>query len=251
MIQYSEFANNGYGNGRSHNMYINRVASFTLEYCYSHNAKVGHLVKSRAAQNFILYNRLSGEGGTDSYELDLPNGGVSYVIGNLIEQGPYTQNPGMVTFGEEGAVPGSALFLINNTIVNDLPNEGLYLNVDSSVQNPAIVTNNIMWGSSKTNTCRGAVTMSKNLIGVNPQLVNQSMYDYHLLASSPAINTGIPPGTGNGFSLLPVLQYVHPACDETRSLVGVIDIGAYEYGSGSSKNGTGNGCLTFPRGALK
>lgn len=70
VIEDSEFANNGAGDGQSHNMYIGEIKSFTLRGCYSHDAVEGHLVKSRALANFILYNRLSDEAGTASYELD-------------------------------------------------------------------------------------------------------------------------------------------------------------------------------------
>ena len=85
VIEDSEFARNGAGDGYSHNMYINHVRSFTLEGSWSHDARVGHLVKSRALVNHILYNRITGQDGTDSYEIDLPNGGRSDVIGNVIE----------------------------------------------------------------------------------------------------------------------------------------------------------------------
>ena len=69
LIENSEFAENGYPDGLSHNMYIGQIAEFTLQYSYSHSAIAGHLVKSRAIRNFSLYNRLTGELGTSSYEL--------------------------------------------------------------------------------------------------------------------------------------------------------------------------------------
>ncbi|MGI8958446.1 MAG: hypothetical protein ACR2IV_01530 [Bryobacteraceae bacterium] len=75
-IEFSEFANNGAGDGQSHNLYIGSVAALKFAFNYSHDAIVGHLLKSRAAVNYILYNRLTGENGTDSYEIDLPNGGT-------------------------------------------------------------------------------------------------------------------------------------------------------------------------------
>jgi len=86
VIKFTEFARNGYKDGQSHNLYIGHVASLDFEFNYSHDAIVDHLLKSRAAVNYVLYNRLTGENGTDSYEVDLPNGGTSYVIGNLIQQ---------------------------------------------------------------------------------------------------------------------------------------------------------------------
>ncbi|NIA30707.1 MAG: hypothetical protein GWP06_12445, partial [Actinobacteria bacterium] len=48
LIEYSEFYHNGFGDGYTHNMYIGEVNSFTLRFCYSHGAKIGHNVKSRA-----------------------------------------------------------------------------------------------------------------------------------------------------------------------------------------------------------
>jgi hypothetical protein len=76
LIEYSEFARNGYRDGMSHNLYIGHSASLTFRFNYSHDSVVGHLLKSRSAVNYVLYNRLTGESGTGSYEIDLPNGGT-------------------------------------------------------------------------------------------------------------------------------------------------------------------------------
>jgi hypothetical protein len=70
LIEYSEFANNGYGDGFSHNMYILDAERFTLRYTYTHHARIGHNVKTRARENYILYNRIMDEsGGSASYAL--------------------------------------------------------------------------------------------------------------------------------------------------------------------------------------
>ena len=75
-------------------------------------------MKSRALRHFVLYNRLPGENGSSSFELDLPNGGLTYVVGNVIEQGPNTENVTVVGYGEEGASnPHSYLYFVNNTVV--------------------------------------------------------------------------------------------------------------------------------------
>src|SRR5690349_168157 len=87
-IDHTEFSRNGYGDGYSHNICIGAVRTFSLTFSWSHDARVGHLVKSRAATNNILYNRLTQQAGAGSYELDLPNGGLSRVVGNVIQQGP-------------------------------------------------------------------------------------------------------------------------------------------------------------------
>jgi MYXO-CTERM domain-containing protein len=232
IIEYSEFANNGFGDGFSHNMYIGNEGRFTLRYSYSHAAKVGHLVKSRAAENYILYNRLSGEDGTGSYEIDLPNAGTSYVIGNLIQQGPSTQNPTFVTYGVEGATPqnpGHTLFVVNNTFVNDRTAGGTFISVGSAITTPAFIVNNIFFGGGTVTNQTGAMQMT-NFTQGDPRLVDRAAYDYHLAPGSPCINAGSDPGTGAGFVLLPSRHYVHPAGGADRTIAGIIDIGAYEFG---------------------
>ncbi|HST77601.1 MAG TPA: right-handed parallel beta-helix repeat-containing protein, partial [Verrucomicrobiae bacterium] len=73
LIEFSEFGHNGFGDGQSHNLYIGNIAKLIFRYNYSHHANVGHLLKSRAAQNVITYNRLSDEAtGNSSYQIDLP-----------------------------------------------------------------------------------------------------------------------------------------------------------------------------------
>ena len=232
LIEFTEFARNGYRNGMSHNLYIGHAAQLMFQYNYSHDSIVGHLLKSRAAVNYVLYNRLTDESGTGSYELDLPNGGTSYVIGNLIEQGTNSQNSTIVTYLEEGVNsqnPGMDLYVVNNSIVNDLTT-GTFIFIGTADTVPAVIKNNIFVGPG-TLTNQASATLANNFSG-NPLFVNQANFDYHLTAGSPAIDAGTNPGSANGFSLTPAFDYVHPACGETRSIVGsAIDIGAYEYGN--------------------
>ncbi len=240
VIEYSEFANNGFGDGYTHNLYINHVASLTFRYNYSHDAKIGHLLKSRAAENYVLYNRITGENGTDSYEIDLPNGGLSYIIGNLIEQGPNTDNSTIVSYQREGANdanPSHLLFVVNNTFVNDRPNGGTFLGIDAAVTDPVVLRNNIFVGPGTVIDQAGAV-QEGNYQG-DPQFVNAAAYDYHLQPGSPCVDQGVAPGTGSGYDLTPVFQYVHPASAEGRAIVGTIDVGAYELGGGVGTGGSG------------
>jgi len=238
VIQSSEFANNGAGDGYSHNMYLNHYASFTLEYSYTHGAKVGHLVKTRAYVNYILYNRITDESGTTaSYEIDIPNGGTSYVIGNLIEQGAASQNPTIVTTGEEGTSnPSQAFYFVNNTVVNDL-GSGTFVNVASGTT--STIENDIFHG--KGTLPSGGTTNFDDSMG-DPMLVDEASFDYHLSAGSPCIDHGTAPGSAGTQSLEPDHEYVHPASSEGRAVVGsAIDIGAYEFGVVDTDAGTGDG----------
>lgn len=231
LIETSEFAHNGAGDGQSHNMYLNHYASFTLRFSYSHGAVEGHLVKSRAYKSFILYNRLTDEAGTEaSYELDLPNGGTSYVIGNLIEQSDLG-NDNIVETGDEGTTnPTQVIYLINNTIVND-HNNGTFLNVTGAT---ATIVNNIFKGAGTITNAAGATMLNNwNDSMGDPMLVDVGNYDYHLASGSPCVDKGGSAGTGPDMSLAASYEYVHPENGEGRIVTGsAIDIGAYELGGG-------------------
>jgi hypothetical protein len=231
LIERSEFSANGAGDGFSHNLYIGNFATFVLQYSYSHRANVGHLVKSRAYSTYVLYDRLTDEtGGMASYETDIPNAGTAYVIGNIIEQSPTTQNSTIMTFGEEGTPSGydTHLFVINNTILNGL-GSGTFIN--DSTNTPAVLTNNIFYNGG-TITNQASATLTTNFSMSSPMFVDLTSYDVNLVAGSPCINAGTSPGTSGSQSLTPVFEYVHSLSEEPRIIVGpAIDIGAYEYGN--------------------
>jgi hypothetical protein len=228
VIEFSEFAGNGRGDGLSHNIYIGHVRSFTLRYSYSHDADMGHLVKSRATTNYILYNRLTEQAGTGSYELDLPNGGLSYVIGNLVQQGPSSPNSTLFAYGLEGVTnPNSQLYLVNNTFVND-KGSGTAVLLAAGVTAPARAQNNISTGSP-TFVSQAAAILTTNCLTANPQFVNRAAFDYHLTSGSPCRNAGSAPGTGQGYALTPTLQYVYDTGVAPRVVSGsAIDAGALE-----------------------
>lgn len=229
LIEYSEFARNGYGDGLTHNIYIGNVKQFTLQFSHSHLAKVGHLVKSRAATNYILYNRLTDETGTASYELDLPKGGLSYVIGNLIQQSRNTENSNIVSYLEEGTAarnPSQALYIVNNTFVNSL-GRGTFVHTGSADRTPVVLENNLFSGGGTVTNHTNAI-LKTNFVGA-PLFVNATLYDYHLAPGSPGIGAGTTPDTAFGYSLIPIYQYAYDTCGERRLTVGAIDIGALGY----------------------
>ncbi|AUX44594.1 uncharacterized protein SOCE26_060600 [Sorangium cellulosum] len=244
LIEYTEFASNGFGDGQSHNLYINHVDKLVFQYNYSHHAKVGHLLKTRALENHILYNRLTGEDGNNSYEIDVPNGGKTLILGNLIQQSPTTDNGGIITYAVEGASnPSDSLFVVNNTIVNDRQNGGTFMNIASGVA-PAIVRNNIFVGPGTIVTQEDAV-QEGNVQG-DVMFVDQASFDYHLQAGSPAVDEGVAPGQAEGLDLTPRYHYVHPAGAIGRMTMGTIDVGAYELNGdveagGASGGGPGGG----------
>lgn len=244
LIERCEFAKNGAGDGQSHNMYLNHYAKFTLQYSYTHSSNVGHLIKSRALESHILYNRISDDESTNvSYEINLPDGGRAFVIGNLIEQASDPngeQNGAIIDFASESAQPNSDLFVVNNTIVNNRTKGGTFVQIKDTVTTPAVLRNNILSGNG-TACSQASAVLDHNFTMGDPGLVNAMNHDYHLVAGSPCADAGIDPGMGDSQSLTPAFQYVHPTSFEKRTAVGTIDIGAYELGGGSSSTGTGAG----------
>ncbi|OOG51175.1 hypothetical protein [Polaromonas sp. C04] len=130
-IDNSEFAYNQRPDGHNHNLYVGQIARLSVTGSYFHHAHIGHLLKSRAAVSRIVNNRLiDGAGGTASYELEFPNGGMAYVAGNTIAQSAGTENPVLISFGAEGYKwPRNEIDLENNTLVNPLPLGGVFLKV--------------------------------------------------------------------------------------------------------------------------
>jgi hypothetical protein len=248
VIEFSEFGHNGFGDGYSHNLYIGHVSSLVFRGNYSHDANVGHDLKSRAITNTITYNRFSSTppgqtgstaSGQPSYEIDLPNAGTSYVIGNVIEQPAANQNPGMLAYGEEGASnPANDLYVVNNTFLNDDSSRGTFVLVGSTVTTPVLMQNNIFAGVG-TVTTQGTAIDKTNYKSLSPAFVDRANYDLHPAPGSPMIDAGSAPGTSaSGTALTPVSQYKHVANIEARPVAGNIDIGAYEVASGTATTTT-------------
>jgi len=233
VIEHSEFAHNGVGDGYTHNLYIGHVRSFTLRYSYIHHAIVGHNVKSRAAWNDIRYNRIMDEkDGSSSYAIDLPNGGLAFLVGNLIQQGPRTENPTIVSYGAEGLqYPANELYFVNNTVVNDLPAGGRFIFVRDGTRVARLV-NNVFAGRGSVLSGRGEAI--NNATVARTVFVDAGAFDYRVRDSVAVIGRGIDPGSAHGVELRPIAQYVHKARARPRGSTEKLDLGALEY-AGSSK----------------
>ncbi|WP_313029291.1 hypothetical protein [Massilia alkalitolerans] len=238
LVEKSEFGRNGFGTGYTHNLYIGAVASLTFRHNFSHDANIGHNLKSRARVNTISYNRFSSlpEGqagsGKPSYEINIPNAGTTYIIGNVIQQPASNGNPSLIAYGEEGASnPGHDLYIVNNTLLNDDASRGTFVYVGGGVTKPVLLQNNIFGGVGTLITQTGAVEKT-NYRAAAPAFVDRAAYDLRPTDSTLVVNAGSLPGlSAAGLDLLPTSQYRHVADGESRTLVGVLDIGAYEASS--------------------
>ncbi len=255
LIEYTEFAHCGYGNGYSHNLYVGHVNSLTFRFNYTHHCKVGHCLKSRAQNNFIYYNYFADENdGYSSRLIDLPNGGFTIVMGNILMQGQEAINGNAFGYGLEGLINEAPheLYTINNTFVNKRSGARFVsVKEGTSVVN---LSNNIFAGTG-TVLEGTATTFENNVIETNItslKFLNENNFDYHLTSTSPAIDAGASINDMNGLSLTPDFEYVHQMQSTKRTINENIDAGAFEYDSGTAAHShTFSSFLVYPNPVQK
>jgi len=216
----SEFGDAPHTQGDLHHLlYVGAIARFSLRGSRFANGYLGHLVKSRARENHILYNMLvDGAGGKSSYELEFPNGGVAYVIGNTIGQSAGTDNPKMLSFGAEGGRwPENALYMAHNTLINDF-HAGSFVHVWSDKLAGDVevwLLNNLMVGNGELFRPAQGRFDGNRVVG-RGELIEQGGVPSRLTSGSPLRGAVRPPGEANEVALLPSAEFTFPV--GTRSL---------------------------------
>lgn len=209
-VEDCEFAYNQRPDGHNHNLYAGRIAKLSVVGSYFHHARTGHLLKSRAAVNQILYNRLTDEpGGTASYELEFANGGLAFLVGNIIEQGNQTENPHLISFGAEGYTwAQNEIYLVNNTLVNGLGRSGIYLRVAPGA-NSIHAVNNLLLGPGSLERA-GPGRYRNNLAATSQDFLDPGAHDYRLKSDSVLVGKYDGAGRVHGQDLTPTREYAHP-----------------------------------------
>lgn len=116
LIESSEFAGNGAGDGYTHGIYVNRIANLTVRDSYFHDTPVGHLLKSRAAETVIENSRFEdGPDGTASRQIDLPNGGQAVIRDSVLYKAADASQGDMIGFGLEGNLHAARELSIEGT----------------------------------------------------------------------------------------------------------------------------------------
>ncbi|MGB9611117.1 MAG: right-handed parallel beta-helix repeat-containing protein [Bryobacteraceae bacterium] len=211
LVEYSEFDSNGHGDGYSHNIYVGRIAEFTMQFCWSHDAREGHLVKSRAAVTNLLYNYFDTGAGTGSYEVNLPENGAGLLLGNLIVQRGSTHNPAVLAAGEEAAAPRAetSLRVVHNTFVNLGPASAVFVRVGPGGPRTPQLVNNVFLGPGAVTNLELALPRGNETASA-PASLEPGRFELLLRALKPTVSP-LPE------ELIPRFEYRHPACGARRA----------------------------------
>ncbi|NQX89299.1 MAG: right-handed parallel beta-helix repeat-containing protein [Halioglobus sp.] len=220
----SRFWHQRRGTRWSHGIYIGAAARLTLMGNHFLDTDRGHHIKTRAEENYILYNRIEdADDSTASRAIDLPNCGLSYVVGNELHQAASAHNLNIIGYGMEGCAQRSnrhkRLYVAHNTLINNA-HGGTFVWTRSG--GDALVMNNLLYGPGAV--LRGAGEQFNNLRQARG---GQWQQRWHLPPDSPAINaaTAMPPAQP---SMVPTREFLPPIGTIERRLLGPLDIGSRE-----------------------
>lgn len=215
-VRDSVFGKAPSGPSLPHLLYVGRIARVTITGSHFSGGDRGHLVKSRALEHHVRYNHLvDGPQGRASYELEFPNGGQAFVVGNVIGQSAESGNATMLSFGAEGSVDerAHALHLVNNTFVNEGLRPGFFVRVHESRLKGAVeqrLANNLFLGLGLPDA-RLSDLLEGNYVASPSVLDDPANGAWGLHAMSQLRGRGIAPGSVGGVDLRPTFVFTAPA----------------------------------------
>lgn len=210
----SEFAHAPRDRGPlKHLLYVGRIGRLSVTGSRFHDAFEGHLIKSRARESYVAYNLLYDDvDGMAGYELEFPDGGTAYVVGNVIGQSATTTNPAVIAYGAEGSYwNANALYLSHNTLLSDLEGGTAFLRVWRDLPTPTrvVAINNLTVGRG-TFTPTAGDRFQGNRALPRATLRHARALDYRLGKRSPLRGVGVVPPLIAGHALAPDAEFALP-----------------------------------------
>ena len=215
-IEHSEFARNGHPDGKAHNIYIGSISRFEMRFSNSHGARNGHLLKSRAKQNLVAYNRLADvPPGPASYELDFPRSTDATVIGNLLLQAEASPNRAILSYGAEdkGRAPEGRLRVVSNTFVS-LRSRPVF--IVNHAPAPALVVGNVFGGAAGEHV-RGPAEARGNLGLPLAAFADPATLDFRLRETTNGSPGAVRLTGTRPPDPVPEFEYAHPAAARVRA----------------------------------
>ena len=232
----SEFGYNSAGDGFSHNIYVGKMAYFSVSGSWFHHEDEGHLIKTRAKVSLITYNLIAD--GNDassraSYEIDFASGGICVVVGNIIQQSKNSRNSTIISYSNESDRPWdiNELYVSYNTIINGRTNTDLIIN---SPQSP------VMYQGAFNNVLSKNTRFNMNFMDIETNNIwfetddltsdyapTKKAYDSWLNKTDTDVDRHLTSKLkAMGISLVPKAEYKHPMTikplDKTPVIPGAI-----------------------------
>lgn len=224
-IESSRFYHQKRAGRFSHGLYVGAIKRFSISGSHIMGTDRGHQIKSRALENHIRYNRIEDiPGGNSSRLVDLPNCGLSFVVGNDLHQADSTQNVDAIGYGAEGCDDRTAaqrhLFVVNNTFVNEAWNGAL---VRNHAGGEVGVFNNLTYG-------RGRFLLGKGEKANNyfANLSHRRPGSWLPPRKAKAVDGARDLPSHNSIALLPDREFAPPTGTAVRIAHGLLDAGSRE-----------------------
>jgi hypothetical protein len=209
----------------SHGIYIGKIGRFTLKGSHVKGTDKGQQVKSRALENYILYNRIEDvPGGNSSRLVDLSNCGFSIVMGNDLHQASTTENNNVIGYGPEGCQGRTknqmSLFVVNNTLVNEAKGGTLVRNFAGG---SVTVANNLLFGEGSFLSGEGT-----ELNNFRESLRERIKNSWDAPTNSRAIDNAIKLPSFDEVSVTPIAEFEPPVGYRKKTLASSLDAGSRE-----------------------
>src|ERR1019366_1414967 len=190
---------------------------------YSHDHGIYIFKGPYTITNNIFYANTAGWG------VQVSPGTHDTVITNNTFQGANPAQNGLIVLWGEIANPNTNITIQNNIFYGS---RNYAIGAIQAYEAGTLIDHNIVYGSPSgvidTSAVIGTLTLTNNRINTDPMFVGLTTDDFHLQAGSPAIDTGASVMVAADFDGNP------------RPLGAAFDLGAYEYGGGTT--------LTAPSG---
>jgi hypothetical protein len=213
-VDDSEFAHAPRDRGpRKHLLYVGRIGRFSVTGSRFHDAFEGHLIKSRARESYVAYNLLYDDvDGMAGYELEFPDGGTAYVVGNVIGQSATTTNPAVIAYGAEGSYWNTnALYLSHNTLLSDLEADTSFVRAwrEHLPTLRVVAINNLTLGRGSFAPVAGD-RFKGNRALPRAAMRDARALDFRLGKRSPLRGAGVVPPVVDGHPLAPDQEFMLP-----------------------------------------
>ena len=200
--------------GLYHLLNVGRIGRLTVSGSRFQQGFEGHMIKSRARENFITYNFIhDGQRGGASYEIELPAGGLATVIGNIIGQGSESQNRVLLAYGTDGQPwDRNVLLVAHNTFISykwtpawfmRIFGDGLPADTEVVAVNNLLVGPGIFWLGA-------AGHFEGNRPATLGMLRDAETYAFELPPDSVWRGSGIDPRSVGGRDLSPKAEFEWP-----------------------------------------